>query len=44
MVNFCKDHSSDTFIILTESGMMHRLVRLLLLVELEIAPAMFVAS
>ena len=25
MVNFCKDHSSDTFIILTESGMMHRL-------------------
>ncbi|MAK45966.1 MAG: quinolinate synthase [Opitutae bacterium] len=27
MVNFCKDHSSDTFIILTESGMMHRLTR-----------------
>ncbi len=25
MVKFCKDHSSDTFIILTESGMMHRL-------------------
>ena len=27
MVNFCKDHSSDTFIILTENGIMHRLTR-----------------
>jgi quinolinate synthase len=27
MVHYCKDHSSDTFIILTETGMMHRLTR-----------------
>ena len=27
MVGFCKDHPADTFIILTETGMMHRLTR-----------------
>ncbi|MFP6854786.1 MAG: quinolinate synthase NadA [Opitutales bacterium] len=27
MVSFCQDHPSDTFIVLTETGMMHRLVR-----------------
>ena len=27
MVHYCKDHPSDTFIILTETGMMHRLTR-----------------
>lgn len=27
MVSFCQNHRSDTFIILTESGMMHRLTR-----------------
>ena len=27
MVSFCKDHPSDAFIVLTETGMMHRLVR-----------------
>ena len=27
MVSYCQNHSSDTFIILTESGMMHRLTR-----------------
>lgn len=27
MVGYCKDHSSDVFIILTEAGMMHRLTR-----------------
>ena len=27
MVNYCKNNSSDTFIILTETGMMHRLTR-----------------
>ena len=27
MVSYCQDHSSETFIILTESGMMHRLTR-----------------
>ena len=27
MVSFCKSHSSDTFIIVTETGMMHRLQR-----------------
>ena len=27
MVSFCQNHHSDTFIILTESGMMHRLTR-----------------
>ena len=27
MVSYCRSHSSDTFIILTESGMMHRLTR-----------------
>ena len=27
MVSYCQSHSSDTFIILTESGMMHRLTR-----------------
>ena len=27
MVGYCKDHSADTFIILTETGMMHRLTR-----------------
>ena len=27
MVHYCKGHSSDTFIILTETGMMHRLTR-----------------
>ena len=27
MVGFCKEHPSDTFIILTETGMMHRLTR-----------------
>ena len=27
MVGYCKDHSADTFIILTEAGMMHRLTR-----------------
>jgi len=27
MVSFCRDHSSDAFIVLTETGMMHRLVR-----------------
>ena len=27
MVGYCKDHKSDTFIILTEAGMMHRLTR-----------------
>jgi quinolinate synthase len=27
MVTFCKEHSSETFIILTETGMMHRLTR-----------------
>ena len=27
MVSFCKQNSSDTFIILTETGMMHRLTR-----------------
>jgi quinolinate synthase len=27
MVSYCQSHNSDTFIILTESGMMHRLTR-----------------
>ena len=27
MVGFCRDHPSETFIILTETGMMHRLTR-----------------
>jgi len=27
MVSYCQNHPSDTFIILTESGMMHRLTR-----------------
>tara|TARA_B100001121_G_scaffold152108_1_gene132938 strand:- start:703 stop:1134 length:432 start_codon:yes stop_codon:yes gene_type:complete len=27
MVGFCRDHPSKTFIILTETGMMHRLTR-----------------
>ena len=27
MVHYCKNHPSDTFIILTETGMMHRLTR-----------------
>ena len=27
MVSFCKDHPSEAFIVLTETGMMHRLVR-----------------
>ena len=27
MVSFCRDHPSDAFIVLTETGMMHRLVR-----------------
>ena len=27
MVAFCRDHSADAFIVLTETGMMHRLVR-----------------
>ena len=27
MVSFCRDHSSDAFIVLTETGMMHRLVK-----------------
>ena len=27
MVKYCKNNSSDTFIILTETGMMHRLTR-----------------
>jgi len=27
MVSFCKNHSANTFIILTETGMMHRLTR-----------------
>ncbi len=27
MVSFCRDHPADAFIVLTETGMMHRLVR-----------------
>jgi quinolinate synthase len=27
MVHYCRDHPSDTFIIVTESGMLHRLER-----------------
>ena len=27
MIDFCKNHPSDTFIVVTESGMLHRLQR-----------------